>query len=1742
MNIAIIGMSCRFPGADNVETFWNNLVDGLETIKRFTKEELRAEGVSDELLNHPHYVRAKGILNDIERFDANFFGYNPHDARITDPQQKIFFECAWQALEAAGCVPEKYAGLIGVYASMADSLYLQNNLLKNEEYLKTADWFQSRMGTSLTTLSTQLSYRLNLTGPSVNITTACSSSLVAIATACRALIDYDCDVAIAGASAITVPQKSGYLFQTDGIESSDGHCKAFEQDAEGTVFSNGVGVVILKRLQDAIDDNDTIQAVIKGWNVNNDGSDKVGFTAPSVNGQAKCVVGALAFAEVNPDSISYLEAHGTGTALGDLIELNALTKAFSSQTKQKQFCAIGSVKTNIGHTDIAAGMAAFIKTVLALKNKIIPPTLHYRHPNPKIDFPNTPFFVNAELKKWDFGALPRRAGVNASGIGGTNAFLMLEEFEPSHNQNSSRPYQLMLLSAKTKAALDITTKNIAQNLRAISQSTLADVAFTLQTGRADFDYRRMLVCVDSEDALFKLKHLPHDGVFSHYYKTSIPKIVFMFPGQGTQYVGMAKELYHSEPVFAEWIDRCFDILEESVKELVSSLIFQTAKSDSASVHDTLTIQPALFIVEYSLAKWLINLGVKPNAMIGHSIGEYVAACLADVMCLEDALNLICIRAKLMASTCSGTMLAVQMGENELLDFLQEKPVSIAAINSPTSCVISGDISVIAEFEEMFKKQNITTCRLRISHAFHSEMMNSILDDFRRLLKKIDLQPPRISFISNVTGMWITDEEAVDPDYWARHLRQTVRFLPGLKTVLNEGINIFLEVGVGKTLSGFARELIKNDSAICVTNVLPGPKESVSDQACLLLALGQLWLYGLKINWTNFYKQEQRKKIPLATYPFERKKYWINPDNCQKTLVSNQKQLYPHWFYEPSWVRASLLSNPISEDLFIQPRCWIIFLDNEGVGENISRILLGYNQLVITVKQGESYAKLNNSEFMISVKNKKDYQRLVAEVVKTTDLELNVINLFPVTSEHDTANLDLVEVNQTVDLCFYSTLFFSQVLIEQSYEKNINILIVGNEMYSVTGRENIYPAKATATGPCRVIPQEHLNFKIRILDITLNNKSISDQIILEMLCEENNPKENIIAYRDSFRWIQIFKPLKVKTDTELKLNPHGVYVFTGGLGGVSLTLAKSIAQSAQKPKFILISRTVFPLQEDWDVWLQKQGQENSTSKKILYLKTIENLGAEVTLLQSDVTDFDELKLTLEVILKKFGVINGVVHAAGVAGGGLVQLKTVEMANRVLAPKVVGTYALTYLLKDQPLDFFLLCSSVSAIIGELSQVDYCAANACLDAFVHSENYKTVPLTVINWNTWRDIGMAVETERPRDVTYFDRNNDISPEEGAKIFSDVLHQKHKQAIVSTFDINAYIDLMNQNKDTDAPQIAIERDTILGEGSENYVPPTNDIELELVKIWQNILGIEKIGIRDDFFALGGHSLMALRLLVKIQEKLHVKISLQALQETKIIQALSQKIQALKSAKKDNFSDVLIPIRTKGDCQPLFCFHPVGGTVFCYLPLAKHLNFDCPIYGLQDPSFEQSTCVFKRLEDMASCYIEAIQTIQPHGPYLLCGLSFGATLAVEVARQLRNKDEAVKPLILFDGWAKFSDQQHLEEIFKAAIFREHKSLSVDKNFAELSWERMRLLLNYQIPEIKDKLILFKAQKLLPEYQSINHPNNYWDHYTKGCIDTYVIPGDHETMLAEPNVLTLTQKLDSILALLTEHKMLERELV
>lgn len=880
--IAIIGLSGRFPGARDIETFWQNLQAGTESITFFSDEELLAAGVPAEQIQHPDYVKAGAVVEDIELFDAAFFGYSPGEAAIMDPQHRFFLECAAEALEHAGYNSDTYPGRIGVYAGVSTNTYLLHNLYANRDRLEAFGGFQTMILNEKDHLTTRVSYKLNLRGPSINLQTACSTSLVATVVACQNLLLGQCDMALAGGVTIKVPHVAGYRYQVGGITSPDGHCRAFDAEGQGTIGGNGVGIVVLKRLQDALAAGDQIHAVIRGFALNNDGAQKVGYTAPSVDGQAQVIADALVMADVPPETISYIETHGTATPLGDPIEMAALKRVFQPHSQRYGWCAIGSVKTNIGHLDAASGVAGLIKTVLALQHRALPPSLHFAQPNPLINFAQSPFYVNTALRPWPTEDLPRRAGVSSFGIGGTNAHLVLEEAPPRPASGPTRSWQLLTFSARSQAALEAAARRMAEHLRRHPDLILADAAYTLRVGRKEYAHRQILVCHDLDDAAEALEAQDPERLLISTQERQDRPVIFLLPGQGAQYIDMAHDLYREEPIFREHLDRCAELLIAHLHlDIRETLYPDSAQAAAATdqLYQTWLAQPVLFAIEYALAQLWIAWGVQPQALVGHSLGEYVAACLAGVFSLEDALALVARRGALTQSLPPGAMLSISLPEEQVRPLLGPK-LSLALVNAPEICVVSGPSPAVAEIEQELTARGVDCRRVHTSHAFHSAMMEPILEPFTAYVSTIELHRPTIPYVSNVSGTWIRPEEATDPHYWARHLRETTRFADNLATVLQGAREtasassdpILLEVGPGRMLGTLARQ--QQIGRPIVLASLRHPHDEQSDVAFVLNTLGQLWLVGAPIDWERFYARERRQRVVLPTYPFERQRFWI----------------------------------------------------------------------------------------------------------------------------------------------------------------------------------------------------------------------------------------------------------------------------------------------------------------------------------------------------------------------------------------------------------------------------------------------------------------------------------------------------------------------------------------------------------------------------------------------------------------------------------------------------------------------------------------------------------------------------------------------------------------------------------------------------------------------------------------------------------------------------------------------------
>lgn len=1518
-DVAIIGMAGRFPAAKNVAEFWDNIKNGIECITFFNDDELIQAGIDPELLKNPNYVKARGILDNVDKFDAQLFGLFPREAELLDPQHRLFLECAWEALENAGYDPDRYPGLIGAYGGVGMNTYLLSFLAAKQGRVDPAEIYQYVIGNDKDFLTTRVSYKLNLRGPSFDVQTACSTSMVAIYLAYQNLINFQCDMALAGGVTLTLPQIQGYMYQEGMILSADGHCRAFDANAGGTVGGNGVGIVVLKRLQDAIKDVDHIYAIIRGAACNNDGSNRVGFTAPGVEGQAEVIAMAQAVANVEPETISYIETHGTGTKLGDPIEISALTQVFRERTDRKQFCALGAVKANVGHLDTAAGVTGLIKTALALKEGVIPPSINFEQPNPHIDFKNSPFYVNTQLREWQrSGDTPRRAGVSSFGIGGTNVHVILEEAPVIEPSGPSRDYQLIALSAKTESAVNQAIANLAEFLEKEHAINLADLAFTLLMGRKALDHRRTIVCRSKDELLTILKQRDPQRILGSYHAADKgePGVVFMFSGQGAQYVNMAKELYAIEPTFREQVDYCAEFLKPILGLDLRDVLYPTvppfegrmsAAEANNKINETYITQPALFVIEYALAKLWLDWGIQPQAMIGHSIGEYVAACLAGVFSLEDALRLVATRGRLMQSMPPGAMLSLPLNEQQVQAYLNEN-LSLAAVNGPSLCVISGTFEAIERLEKELTEKKIEFRRLHTSHAFHSPMMEPILRPFIEELKKVKLAAPRLPYVSNVSGTWISVEQATDPEYWANHLRQTVRFSDGIGELLQDPNSILLEVGPGNTLTTLARSVPSSVPGRTMLSSVRHPKETMSDLAFLLNTLGRLWLAGVKLDWAGFYAHEQRHRIPAPTYPFERQRYWFEAKAPAKgAIVSadpSKRQPFDRWFYSPSYRRAdqpALVPDAIKER---GQHHWLIFVDPQGRSADLVNWLVKNDFDVTTVMPGASFSRVNSHVYSIDPADPLDYERLLQSLKQAEWIPDAIVHLWNFDSDQAADNGILQNRG------FYSIVHIAQALAKQNIAAPTCMVAVTTQVLDVLGTETIVPQKATLLGACKVIPQEYPNLVCRHVDFdqAAIDSGWEGKLVAEIFA---NASDTTVAYRGRYRWVQTFEqqPLPQPEVRPLRLRDQGVYLITGGLGRIGLTFADYLARTFQA-KLALVDLVDVPARSDWEKVMANAQANDGLVQRIKRLLEFEAAGAEVLVVKAQVASEPEMKAAIHQVIARFGNIHGVIHAAGIVGEqSLRPIQELDAAFcfQQFQAKIMGTQVLAAVLQDQPLDFCLLQSSLSSILGGLGMAAYAAANSFMDAFVAKQNQTNGAGWIsVNWEGWR---FEEDFQRGAGIGSEMMQLALTPEEGIRALQAILSTDGlSQVIVSTASLQARLEKWVQREaqkaaepgETSAPSSFHPRPNL----PNPYIAPRNELEQEIVAIWQELLGIEPIGIYDNFFELGGHSLLATQLVSRMREHFTVELPLRELFESPTIATLSENIAKEKAAKQQTEADV----------------------------------------------------------------------------------------------------------------------------------------------------------------------------------------------------------------------------------------------
>jgi polyketide synthase PksJ len=1490
--VAIIGLAGKFPGARDVESFWSQLRAGIEGIRTLSGDELRAAGVSEAALADPQYVRARGVLTDDEvaGFDAELFGYPPREAAQIDPQHRVFLECAWTALELAGYGARPTNIRVGVYAGASQSIY---------------GWatggFEGLLARGSDFLPTRVSYKLNLRGPSVNIQTACSTSLVAVHAACQSLRQQECEMALAGGVSISPPIARGYRHQEGGILSPDGHCRAFDAAAAGTVEGMGVGVVVLKRYADAVRDGDPIHAVILGSAINNDGAQKVGFTAPSVEGQATAIADALAMGAVDPATVSYIEAHGTGTALGDPIEVAALAKVFG-QSPRSTPCAIGSVKANIGHLDAAAGVAGLIKTVLALQRRELPPVVHYSTPNPAIDFKAAGLAVNAQLKEWTVPeGMPRRAGVSSFGIGGTNAHVVLEEAPPTPTPAAGRAWQILPLSARTASAVAAASEQLATHVTGQPLS-LPDVAYTLQVGRAAMTHRRAVVCRESAGAAEALRGRRSQDSWTGVAADSPRPVVFVFPGQGAQAVGMGHTLYATEPVFREVIDACAEQLAGTLPIDLREVLYPAQganETTTARLTDTMYAQPALFAVEMALAQLWKTWGVTPVACLGHSVGEYAAACLAGVWTLEEAIKLVARRGQLMGSTAPGAMVAVPLPV-EVVSAQLDARLAVAAVNGTRLTVVSGPFAAITDYEIRLREEGVDAQRLQTSHAFHSALMEPVLGAVAAGVASVSRRSPRLPVVSNVTGTWAAGEDFQSPAYWSRQVREPVQFGPSVETLLTTYPDAaVVEVGPGQVLSRLVRRHPACDAnRLVVASMSPGGAGAAThdESPTLMGAVARLWTAGVSIDWSGMHAGEQRRRVPLPTYPFEHQRYWVEIPRLGSVLESSsaeRRRDLADWFYTPVWNEVPLSGGPAPYSNGRGPREWVVFLEEAGLGDRVVARLRETTSAVTTVEKGTAFGKRGARRYVINPAIRGDYVSLFEALSSEGITPTDVLHLYGVGPEprEPSANLQ----KQDHELGFHSVLSLTQALDKTGVRSPLRLTVITSGIHDVTGEEHLSPGKATVTGLCRVIPHEYPNIACSTVDVSAVQVGVASERLAHQVYEEvgTDSAAAVVALRGGRRWVQAYRRLPLPAlDASApiaRLRDRGVYLITGGLGEIGLSVAGWLVRRVAA-KVMLVGRSGLPDETTWDTYLREHDERDLVARRIRRVRQMRTAGGDVIVVEANVASRDEMRKAFEQAEARWGVVNGCVHAAGVINADAFQA-IVDTDDGICArhfePKVEGLWVLDELLRSRRPDFCLVTSSISTTLGGWGFAAYAAANAFMDAFARSRSRAgAVPWIGTNWDAWP----AGETDdiphrKPTDLV-------MTRAEGVEAFSRILAMPNPVPIViSTADLDARIDqwfgprktepVAEPHQPTSHPRPNL--DTA-------YAAPETELERSIAQVWAELLGTAEVGIHDSFYELGGDSLLATQIVTRLRDR-GLAISLRGFLEAGTVAAVARLLE-----------------------------------------------------------------------------------------------------------------------------------------------------------------------------------------------------------------------------------------------------------
>lgn len=1442
--IAIVGMSGRFPGAQSVDELWQNLLDGVESIDRLSDEELRRAGVSEDDLRDPLYVKAAPRIEAADMFDPSYFGYSRREAELIDPQHRIFLECAVHALEDSGHDPDTYGGQIGVFGGAATNVYqatIQGGIQRELDSSPTLR-LMFATGNDKDYLGTRVSYKLNLRGPSLTVQSACSTSLVAVHLACQSLLLGECDLALAGGVCIARSYSAqGYTYVEGGIRSPDGHCRPFDVKAKGTVFGDGVGIVVLKRYRDAIADGDNVRAVIRASAFNNDGSGKTGFTAPSEDGQAHVVQRALGLAGLSASEIGMVEAHGTGTELGDPIEIAGLTQAFRQSTNETQYCALGSIKGNIGHLDTAAGVASLIKTALAVESGKIPASINCSSVNPLINIENTPFYVNTDTCDWPKRGGTRYAAVSAFGVGGTNVHMILEECRAVGGQPSRRKCHPVLLSARNMDELNRLTESTCGRLASLPDASLADVAATLAAGRTLHKVRRGVVADTMAAAIDRLKQTlaePEDLELS-----AKRDLVYMFPGQGSQRVGMGRDLYREEAVYRSALDHCAQLFKQELDIDIRDYLLAEVE-DGPSAQDlvrTDIAQPAIFSTSWAMAQLLQSWGIKPDAMIGHSVGEWVAAALGEVVSIDDAISIVAHRGTFMQGMAPGSMAAVNAEESTLQPFIGNG-ISIAAINGRESCVISGPSAEMTSVLGRLEHADLYSVPLKTSHAFHSTMMDVAANNLETFVKGIRLGRTKIPFVSNSTGDWITEGQTTSAKYWADHVRNPVRFYQGVSTLAVGRQIICLEVGGGRTLSSFVAGR-KEGTCRAYPSFVPGSGDEVYQ---VLEGVEALWKHGVPLAWQAIYGNERRHKVRLPAYPFSRQRYW---SGTSKPSVTDEIEIH-RLGWKKIWNHDS---NPSRE-----PSNILVLAKDGRLGDRLAKSLS---------------ARCANHVRRWSFDDA-GFEGMLEEVANFLGSRHERCKIVYMPGE---PGLDAE--SEAVKWGFFRFVRLIKMLILSSGKAKVDLTFLMFGAEAVFSGDQITPAWSLARGPALSVPEEHDNIRCTLLDVDHIDRNEED-IFSDELC--NAILSSSLGVRCALRKNTLWSPFADRS-RELttaagiaKFRTGGRYLITGGLGDLALAIAEAISVHG-RCSLVLLGRS--PLTSD-DQAAGSFG-EGASARGAHVRQQIDNIkfrGTEVVIVTADVGDATSLSNGLKQAGIDLGSINGIIHAAGIRSRDLTIDKADEQMASVLWPKVSGLSALDSVFQGCHVEFLVLFSSISSVNGYPGLADYSAANAFLDAYAQAGGHKWVEnVTSINWDLWSEIGMGVNAPMGQGASKLRVQGGLRTREGIEALFKALGSNERQLAVARQSTKLYA----PDVEADTPTRTSYRVEKHGHDEPSNVQaserghsePESALQKSLCSIWGAVLDHAGVGIDDNFFDLGGHSLLALQLVAQLRKSLNVKVS-----------------------------------------------------------------------------------------------------------------------------------------------------------------------------------------------------------------------------------------------------------------------------